>query len=46
MLGRTVKLVGYDPQLLGDSLGWSDYESDCSDKLKTAFKSGYKALGD
>ena len=30
VLGRTVKLVGYGPQLLGDSLGWSDYESDCS----------------
>ena len=29
-LGRTVKLVGYGPQLLGDSLGWSDYESDRS----------------
>ena len=29
-LGRTVKLVGYGLQLLGDSLGWSDYEFDCS----------------
>ena len=29
-LDRTVKLVGYGSQLLGDSLGWSDYESDCS----------------
>ena len=29
-LGRIVKLVGYSPQLLDDSLGWSDYESDCS----------------
>ena len=30
MLGQTVKLVGYGPQLLGDSLRWSDHESDCS----------------
>ena len=30
VLGQIVKLVGYGPQLLGDSLGWSDYESDCS----------------
>ena len=30
VLGRTVKLVGYNPQLLGDSLRWSDHESDCS----------------
>ena len=29
-LGQIVKLVGYGPQLLDDSLGWSDYESDCS----------------
>ena len=29
MLGQTVKLVGYGPQLLGDSLGWLDHESDC-----------------
>ena len=29
-LDRTVKLVGYGPQLLSDSLAWSDYESDCS----------------
>jgi hypothetical protein len=29
-LGRIVKLVGYGPQLLGDSLGSSAYESDCS----------------
>ena len=28
--GWIVKLVGYGPQLLDDSLGWSDYESDCS----------------
>ena len=28
VLGQTVKLVDYGPQLLGDSLGWSDYESD------------------
>ena len=30
VLGWTIKLVGYGPQLLGDSLGWSDHESDCS----------------
>ena len=30
MLSQKVKLVGYGPQLLTDSLGWSDYESDCS----------------
>ena len=29
MLGRIVNLVGYGPQLLDDSLGWLDYESDC-----------------
>ena len=29
ILGQTVKLVGYGQQLLGNSLGWSDYESDC-----------------
>ena len=29
-LGRTVKLVDHGPQLLDDSLGWSDHESDCS----------------
>ena len=29
-LGWAVKLVDYGPQLLDDSLGWSDYESDCS----------------
>ena len=29
-LSRIVKLVGYGLQLLGDSLGWLDYESDCS----------------
>ena len=30
MLGQAVKLVSYGPQLLGDSLGWSGHESDCS----------------
>ena len=29
-LGQTINLVGYGPQLLDDSLGWSDYEFDCS----------------
>ena len=28
VLGRIIKLFGYGPQLLGDSLGWSDHESD------------------
>ena len=51
-LDWTVKLAGYGPQLLGDSLGWSDYESDRSalftpaDKLKMALHSGYKVLED
>ena len=36
VLGRTVKLVGYGPQLLDDSLGWSDYESDYSALFKPA----------
>ena len=30
VLGWTFKLVGYGPQLLDDSLEWSNYESDCS----------------
>ena len=30
MLGRTIKLVGYGPQLLSDSLWWSNHEFDCS----------------
>ena len=29
VLGRIVKLVGYGPQLLDDSLRWSNHESDC-----------------
>ena len=30
VLGQTVKLVGYGPQLLDDSLWWSDHEFGCS----------------
>ena len=46
VLSWTVKLVGYDPQLLGDSLGLLGFVYTCSDKLKMVLYSGYKALED